>query len=221
MNYTEQTGFVYSQETDRMWRKTRHPPPKGANSSCYGIDINRNYEFAWDSNDLGASKDPCAVDYRGDSAASTIEVQNLDKFAGKVSKDQGIKLFIDWHSFGQYIMYPFSYNETIYPPELGKWAKLATYTSRAIINHDLDVRTPYLFGPNGATLYPTTGSAPDHMYAVHKADFAYTIELRDQGDFGFVLPPEQIRPTAEEMWSGQKEMLRLMGETFFDGIGEV
>lgn len=68
-------------------------------------------------------------------------------------------------------------------------------------------------------LYVTTGSAPDHVYSVGQAKFSYTIELRDTGETGFVLPPNQIRPNVEEQWAGQKVLLSLLDETFFDGEG--
>lgn len=38
-------------------------------------------------------------------------------------------------------------------------------------------------------------------------------------DYGFVLPPAQIRGTAEEMWAGMQAMLSLLDEEFFDGEG--
>lgn len=87
------------------------------------------------------------------------------------------------------------------------------------IRDSSEARTTFTFGPSGATLYTTTGAAPDHVYAIGGAEFSYTIELRDTGDFGFVLPPEQILPTAKEQWVGQQVLLSLLDETFFDGIG--
>ena len=59
----------------------------------------------------------------------------------------------------------------------------------------------------------------DYIYGVGKADWSYTIELRDTGDFGFVLPPDQIGPAAEEQWAGMQVMLSLLDEVFFDGEG--
>ena len=32
----------------------------------------------------------------------------------------------------------------------------------------------------------------------------FSIELRDTGLYGFILPPEQIIPTAEEAWAFHK-----------------
>lgn len=43
--------------------------------------------------------------------------------------------------------------------------------------------------------------------------------LTSTKDFGFVLPPEQIRGSAEEMWAGMQVMLSLLDEEFFDGQG--
>ncbi|KAI2610242.1 uncharacterized protein GGS25DRAFT_531153 [Hypoxylon fragiforme] len=212
-------GFVYSQTTDRLWRKNRQPPPSTGNQSCIGRDINRNWSFAWDSNPLGASTNPCSQAYKGEAPSDTPENQGLDKLVRQLRDSTGIKLFIDWHSYGQYILSPFGYKETLYAPELGKWTKAAALVSEAV-RGSAEAQTTFTFGPSGAVLYPTTGAAPDHVYSVGGAEFAYTIELRDTGRFGFVLPPELIRPTAEEQWEGQKVLLSLLDEDFFDGEGQ-
>lgn len=33
-----------------------------------------------------------------------------------------------------------------------------------------------------------------------KLDFAYVVELRDRGKFGFLLPDTEIQPNSEEIW---------------------
>jgi len=38
----------------------------------------------------------------------------------------------------------------------------------------------------------------DYIKGTYGKPIAYTYELRDQGRYGFLLPPEQILPTAEE-----------------------
>lgn len=40
--------------------------------------------------------------------------------------------------------------------------------------------------------------------------YAFAVELRDQGKFGFVLPASQIEPTAKEVFEGLKAMVREM-----------
>lgn len=215
------SGFVYTQVANRLWRKGRHPPPSDApDQTCLGRDINRNWEFGWDTDPRGASTNPCSETYKGEEPSDTAENEGLDNLVRKLRDGPGIKLFIDWHSYGQYILSPYGNRETLYAPELGKWTKLAAVTSEAIRDSS-DARTTFTFGPSGAVLYPTTGAAPDHVYSIGGAEFSYTIELRDTGDFGFVLPPEQIRGAVEEQWAGQREMLPLLSEEFFDGIGDV
>ena len=41
-------GYVYTHETDRLWRKTRSPNPSG-NTRCVGVDPNRNFGYKWNS----------------------------------------------------------------------------------------------------------------------------------------------------------------------------
>ena len=35
-------------------------------------------------------------------------------------------------------------------------------------------------------------------------EWVYTLELRDEGEYGFLLPANQIQPTVEETWAGIK-----------------
>ncbi|KAL2285201.1 hypothetical protein FJTKL_08418 [Diaporthe vaccinii] len=212
-------GFVHSQTVDRLWRKTRTPPPPPPqNQSCFGIDINRNWEYGWDANPLGASTNACAQAYRGQKPSDTIENQGLDAYVRKLRDSVGIKLYIDWHSYGQYILSPFGSKEEWSAPELGKWTKTASLLSQTIRDSS-DRRTTFTFGASGATLYTTTGAAPDHVYAIGGAGFSYTIELPDAGDSGFILPPERIRGAAEEQWAGQQVLYTLLDEVFFNSRG--
>jgi len=57
--------------------------------------------------------------------------------------------------------------------------------------------TRYQYGPIATTIYPASGSSADYTYAAGVL-YSYGVELRDTGRFGFLLPPEQIRPTGEE-----------------------
>jgi murein tripeptide amidase MpaA len=205
---------VYTQTTDRLWRKNRQPPPPPpANQSCYGRDINRNWEFAWDANPNGASSDPCSETFRGLAPSDAPENAGLDKFMRQLRDSVGIKLFIDWHSYGQDILSPYGYRNDLYAPELGKWTQAASLVSQTIRDSS-ERRTTFTFGPSGATLYTTTGAAPDHVYSIGGADFSYTIELPDTGDYGFILPPEQIKPTVQELWAGQQVLLSLLDSDF-------
>jgi hypothetical protein len=212
-------GFVYTQTNDRLWRKNRQPPPETAsNQTCYGRDINRNWEHNWDANTRGASDDECSQVYRGVRPRDAPENAAMDDFLRNIRDEQGIKLYIDWHSYSQLILCPFGHDETFYAPSLGKWTNAASLMSQEIARNSSNATT-YTFGPSGAVLYPTTGVGVDHVYAVGRAEWSYTIELPDTGDFGFVLPPERIRPAVEESWVGQKVLLGLLDYEFFEDQG--
>jgi hypothetical protein len=210
---------VHTQTTDRLWRKNRQPPPvTAANQTCYGRDINRNWEHNWDANTRGASKNECSQTYRGERPRDAPENAAMDDFLRNLRDEQGIKLYIDWHSYSQLILCPFGHDEYLYAPQLGRWTRAASLMSQEIAANSSNATT-YTFGPSGAVLYPTTGVGVDHVYAVGRAEWSYTIELPDTGDYGFVLPPERILPAVEESWVGQKVLLSLLDEVFFDGEG--
>lgn len=68
--------------------------------------------------------------------------------------------------------------------------------------------TSYTIGKSCSTLYATTGSSVDYVDATGNAKYSYTYELRDRGTYGFVLPANQITPTAVETWAGVLVMLQ-------------
>ncbi|KAK0383974.1 hypothetical protein NLU13_8063 [Sarocladium strictum] len=195
-------GFVYTQSTDRLWRKNRQPR---SGSSCIGTDGNRNWNFQW-SVPGGASTSPCSETYKGAAAGDTPEIRALTTFTNTLSS-QGIKLFIDWHSFGQYILLPYGYNCQARAPNHAQQMSVAgTAASRigAVSN------TRWTYGPSCSTLYATTGSSPDYMSGAMNAEFSWTIELRpgpSSGSSGFVLPASQILASGVEQWEGLKYVL--------------
>ena len=44
------------------------------------------------------------------------------------------------------------------------------------------------------------------------ARFVYTIELRDTGHHGFLLPENQIKPSGEELWEAERVIFKKMIE---------
>jgi murein tripeptide amidase MpaA len=74
-------GRVYSQTVDPDWRKNRAP---SADGGCVGVDLNRNFDVAWDfrrtfaADSVSASDDPCdKYVYVGPAAASEPETRNI------------------------------------------------------------------------------------------------------------------------------------------------
>lgn len=67
--------------------------------------------------------------------------------------------------------------------------------------------TNFQYGPICSTIYKATGSSVDYVNDVVKADYTFTSELRDTGNYGFVLPASQILPSGEEAYAGVRYLL--------------
>jgi murein tripeptide amidase MpaA len=92
-------AVVMSPMGDSMWRKNMNPNP---NLPCKGVDINRNYDFLWNSN-IGTSSDSCAEVFKGTAAFSEPETRNVRYMVEEYSN---IQYMIDVHSYHQDILYP-------------------------------------------------------------------------------------------------------------------
>ncbi|OHW99939.1 zinc carboxypeptidase [Colletotrichum incanum] len=196
-------GFIYTQTTNRLWRKNRQST---AGSSCIGHDINRNWPFQW-SVTGGASTDPCAEDFKGVSQGDAPETAALSAWLAKTKSAQGLKLFIDFHAYSQLFMTPYGYSCSAVSAkntELQSLAKGAVAAIKAVYG------TSYKYGPICSTIYKATGSSVDYVNDVVKADYTFTQELRDTGNYGFVLPANQIVPTSEETYAGVRYLLQNM-----------
>ncbi|KAK4090558.1 hypothetical protein Purlil1_5230 [Purpureocillium lilacinum] len=195
-------GFKYTQASDRMWRKNRQTT---AGSSCLGHDINRNWPYKWEG--PGSSTNPCAQDFRGASAGDAPETKALSDFLKQVKSAQGLKLYIDYHSYSQLFMTPYGYTCNGVPPNNNELQSLAGGAVAAIRQvHGLN----FDYGPICTTIYQAAGSSVDYVADVVKADYTFTSELRDTGRYGFVLPPDQIVPSGEEAFAGFKYLLQNM-----------
>jgi murein tripeptide amidase MpaA len=67
--------------------------------------------------------------------------------------------------------------------------------------------TSFDYGPICSTIYKATGSSVDYVNDVVKSDYTFTSELRDTGNYGFVLPANQIVPSGEEAYAGLRYLL--------------
>uniref|UniRef100_A0A672HQA6 Carboxypeptidase A1 n=1 Tax=Salarias fasciatus TaxID=181472 RepID=A0A672HQA6_SALFA len=184
---TNPDGFVYTHTSNRMWRKTRKPNP---GSSCVGVDPNRNWDAGFGG--AGASGSPCSETYRGPSAHSESEVKSIVDF---VKSHGNLKAFISIHAYSQMLLYPYGYS---YTPAKDQ-AELHTLAEKAITDLKSLYGTSYTYGSIIDTIYQASGSTVDWTYN-QGIKYSYTFELRDTGRYGFVLPANQIIPTAQETW---------------------
>ncbi|KAJ8245426.1 hypothetical protein GJAV_G00270600 [Gymnothorax javanicus] len=184
---TNPDGYHYTHTRDRMWRKTRKPNP---GSSCAGVDPNRNWDAGFGG--PGSSGYVCSETYRGPRAHSESEVSSIVDF---VRAHGNIKAFVSIHSYSQMLLYPYGYTRQPVPdqPELHAVAKKAITELASLYG------TKYRYGSIVNTIYQASGGTIDWTYN-QGIKYSYTFELRDTGRYGFILPANQIIPTAEETW---------------------
>jgi len=198
---TNVDGYAYSWTKDRLWRKNRSPNKGSVN--CVGTDLNRNWKFGWGG--PGASTDPCKEDFQGVLAMSENEVQHVDRFL----KSQLKRLvgYLDVHSYSQLWLIPWGYakeNVKDYN-ELMAIGKAAVETVKSA-----GFNTTYTLGSPSRLLYLSTGTLQDYVYGSLGVKYSFAVEPRDKGQFGFILPPSLIEPTAKELYEGLKAMIQKM-----------
>ncbi|KAJ3255172.1 Carboxypeptidase A4 [Boothiomyces macroporosus] len=182
-------GYDYTRRADgdRLWRKNMQIN----NDSTVGIDLNRNYNFKWDTPG-GASLDSMNETYRGPYPNAAPETKALSEYLAKV---QNKVSYIDIHSYGQAFLYPWGYTCTVSSPDEPDLRSSSFAGAQAIASL---YGTFYTVGSSCSNLYQTSGASDDYAYGVLGVKYAMTIELRDEGQYGFLLPPEQIIPVGTE-----------------------
>lgn len=197
-------GYSYTFTDDRMWRKTRSDT--SSSFGCKGADPNRNWDFHW--NEVGASSSPCSDIFAGDSPFSEVEMQAVRDEITRLGDK--IKVYLTFHSYSQLWMYPWGYT-TALPSDWKDLDDLAQYAVGALTAvHG----TRYEIGSSTNTIYAAAGGSDDWAKGVAGVKYAYTVELRDQGSYGFLLPPSQIVPTGEETFEALKVVANFVKNTY-------
>lgn len=186
-------GYEYSHTSDRLWRKTR------SSNYCKGADPNRNYPFHW--GEAGVSPFACSEIYAGARALSEPEIKAMVNIMN--AHKERIVMYFSLHSYSQLILAPYGYAR-LKPSNYPNMEKVA---NRWISSMREYRNTSYRFGTSSLILYPASGCSDDYAYGVAKIKYAYTIELPDTGEYGFVLPASQIIPVGHEAVVGLSAMI--------------
>ncbi|XP_072767309.1 LOW QUALITY PROTEIN: carboxypeptidase B [Anoplolepis gracilipes] len=182
-------GYEHTHTVDRLWRKNRR---KGGYAGCSGVDLNRNFGYRWGGK--GTSKDICRDTYSGTKPFSEPETDAIRNFFEISSAN--FKAYLSFHSYGQYILYPWGYDKRL-PPDYVELDKVGR-TAATAMKKAGGAGSVYTVGNSASTLYPASGGSDDWAKALLKLKYTYTIELRDTGKYGFILPARYIIPTAKE-----------------------
>ncbi|XP_066993704.2 carboxypeptidase B-like [Anabrus simplex] len=197
-------GYEYSHTTDRLWRKTRSTT---SNKLCRGVDGNRNFDFHWMEN--GASANPCSSNYAGVKPFSESEIAAFRNFV--LANADRLKLFLDLHSTGREILYPWGYCKEL-PKDWKKLHSLAHKANRAQMSVG---GARYDVGSSTHLLYPAAGASDDWIKGVANISLSYTVELPEAGVSGWDMPASKIEITVSQFF----EAVRVFGEYVTENYG--
>ncbi|MEC7385632.1 MAG: M14 family zinc carboxypeptidase, partial [Planctomycetota bacterium] len=194
-------GYAYSHTGDRLWRKNRRNIFPDV-----GVDLNRNWGAGYGG--PGSSSNPSDETYRGLGAFSEPETAALRTL---LEAEDNLLMCLDIHSFGQLVLSPYGYQDSA--PTEGMGPMLSGLAFDAAI--DMLGTHGSLYTPIPAhDLYLASGIASDWSWDDLGAP-SWTFELRPVGGVGFLLPPDQIVPTGEEL----TEAVRSLAERLLLGRG--
>lgn len=178
-------GLEYSQFT-ADWRKNRKPNGDGT----FGVDLNRNYGYKWGL--VGASNYPGSGTYMGPSAFSELETKTIRDLAIR----EKFIASISYHSYGQLILYPWSYTSNKKAPDYEILSDLAKGMSA--FNGYKPIQS--------AGLYPAAGDSDDWLYS-KCSTLSFTIELGST----FVPPEGEVDSICDKNVKAALYLLKRVG----------
>ncbi|XP_030028978.2 zinc carboxypeptidase-like [Manduca sexta] len=202
-------GYSYTFAGDRMWRKNRNPANRvecteDDNDLGNGIDLNRNFDYVWMT--VGASSNPCSRTYAGPSPSSELEAQAIMQHVLSLKQKGNFLYYFAFHSYSQMILIPYSHvkgHEVLQASNYADMYEIAIYGAEKLKQRH---GTAYKVGTSAEILYPVSGASFDWVKGVADIPIVYLFELRDVGEYGFMLPPEEIIPNNEEIMDCLLEM---------------
>jgi carboxypeptidase T len=168
------------------WRKNRQP---NAGTSAIGTDLNRNWDYKWGCCG-GSSGTPSSSTYRGPAGFSAPETAVMRDFVDSrvVGGVQQIKAHIDFHTYGELVMWPYGYTFTDVP------ADMTQDDHDAFVAMGLAMATTNGYTPQQMSdLYLTDGTVSDWLYGAHRI-FSYTFEMYPVSSSPGFYPPDEVIP---------------------------
>jgi hypothetical protein len=170
----------------RSWRKNRQP---NVGTSAIGTDLNRNWDYRFGCCG-GSSGTPSSDTYRGASGFSAPETQVVRDFVNSrvVGGLQQITSHIDFHTYGEWVMWPYGYTLTDVPADMTPDDHNAFVT----MGQAMAATNGYV-AQQMSDLYITDGTICDWLYGAHRI-FSYTFEMYPVTSSPGFYPPDEVIP---------------------------
>jgi len=207
-------GYEYSFTSNRLWRKNR-AKNKGITSFllslCDGVDLNRNFGYHWSDvsslNVQGGTQLTCAETYSGPAPFSEPESRNIANFVTSIQKN--LVSYIMIHSYGQKILYPWSYTAVRIPD----WEEMQIMGQTMARSIERASGLNYDVGSSPKTQYIAAGGSDDWARGEMGIKWVFLLELPDKGYHGFLLPAYHIKPTARSIFEGIRTLAVKVSDT--------
>ncbi|XP_013170612.1 PREDICTED: zinc carboxypeptidase-like [Papilio xuthus] len=206
-------GYVYTFTTHRMWRKNRSTRNFTSCASTgvhddmsNGVDLNRNFDFAW--MEIGASDNPCTNTFAGPSPFSEPEARAVADYVLMLNNQGRLIYYFGLHSYTQLIVVPYSHITAEESSKLTNYADMYEIAARGAEKLKERFGTEYRVGVSADIMYPMSGTSFDWVKNVTDVPVSFLIELRDLGEYGFLLPASQIIPNNLEIMDALLEIDR-------------
>ncbi|XP_016965220.1 zinc carboxypeptidase A 1 isoform X1 [Drosophila biarmipes] len=190
-------GYQYSRHTDRLWTKNRGYDTE---SGCYGVNLDRNFQYGWGG--IGSTSNPCKNLYRGAESFSEPESRALRSFLSGMREYLGA--YVSLSGYGQTITYPWGDADyvTENQRDLKQTARSAVLALRRL-NH-----AEYSYGTSYNQKLARPGNSADWVQDRIEPQLVFNMFLKDQGRYGYLLPPHYIVESGEEVF----EFLRTIAQ---------
>lgn len=194
-------GYVFSQNENPFWRKTRKP---SKDKDCVGVDPNRNFDFMHNKSNF--LRKVCSEFYGGPHPWSEQIVKNIRDYGLK--NENRLVAFVDVHARGKLVMFPYgAIEETGQTEHYKKQSTCAANFVGAI--HETSRKKVWKYGPIWSTVYPASGSAVDWFYEHLNVIHSYAVEI---GAFPLQNSAQNIRQSNQEALTGLVALLKCVAE---------
>lgn len=176
-------GYVWNETTDPQgggfWRKNRRDNGDGT----VGVDLNRNYSYAWGQDNQGSSPNTNSNTYRGTEPFSEPETRAIRNFV----LGRNFTMAFNNHTYSNLLLSPWGHipDDT---PDHDFFEK---------IGEEMCKHNRYAYGGGNQLLYSTNGEADDWYYGENDIP-AWTPEIGSQQQGGFWPLPGFIQLQAHQ-----------------------